>query len=83
MKKKGYQMVVDAINKQNLHSDKVYATLLSDGDVCAIDCKAGTTVTMHMLSAGNGYGIDSDSVVINVYNNGTIGIEFSYGDQEL
>ena len=38
---------------------------------------------MHMLSAGNGYGIDSDSVVINVYNNGTIGIEFSYGDQEL
>ena len=81
--KKGYQMVVDAINKQNFNPDKVYATLLSSDGVYAINCIAGTTVTMHMLSAGNGYGIDSDSVVINVYNNGTIGIEFSYGDQEL
>ena len=83
MKIKGYQLVVDTINKQNFNPDKVYATLLSSDGVYAIDCIAGTTVTMHMLSAGNGYGIDSDSVVINVYNNGTIGIEFSYGDQEL
>ena len=82
MKIKGYQMVVDTINKQNFNPDKVYATLLNDGEIYAINCIAGTTVTMHMLSAGNDY-IDSDSVVINVYSNGTIGIEFSYGDQEF
>ena len=64
MKIKGYQMVVDTINKQNFNPDKVYATLLSSDGVYAIDCIAGTTVTMHMLSAGNGYGIDSDSVVM-------------------
>lgn len=79
----GYQMVIDAINKQNFNPNKVYATLVSNGGSYAINCIAGTTVTMHMLSTGNGYGIHSDSVVIHVYNNGTIGIEFSYGDQEL
>jgi hypothetical protein len=83
MEMKGYQMVVDAINKQNFNPNKVYATLVSNGELYAIDCIAGTTVTMHMLSTGNGYGIHSDSVVIHVYNNGTIVIEFSYGDQEL
>lgn len=78
----GYQMVVDAINKQNFDPNKVYATLVNNGGSYAINCITGTTVTMHMLSTGNGYGIHSDSVVIHVYN-GTMVIEFSYGDQEL
>lgn len=79
--KEGYLKVIASINRQNSEGD--YAELLEYNGTYAIECRAGTTVTMHMLSAGNGYGIHSDSTVIDVYKDGRIGITFTYGDEEL
>ena len=78
----GYNKVIDAINKGNCKpkssdaEQKVYARLVDNYGSYAIECIAGTTITVSMLAAGNGHGIHGDYAEIHTWNNATITIEF-------
>jgi hypothetical protein len=72
----GYNKVIDAINKGNFSEEKVYAKLVDNYGCYAVECIAGTTITMGMLAAGNGYGIHGDYAEIHTWNDATITIEF-------
>jgi hypothetical protein len=77
----GYDKVIDAINKGNRSAkenqkEKVHAKLVDNYGCYAIECIAGTTITMGMLASGNGYGIHGDYAEIHTWNDATITIEF-------